>query len=72
SYGVVSAEEYEQIRADADQPFEAEEENLREDYDFTISETGKFTASYQARCKDCDFTFAFEHEEQIELRELVD
>lgn len=41
------------------------ERTMREDYEFSIDpETGVFTAQYLARCQECDFTFAFKHEQQ--------
>lgn len=71
SYGLVSAEEYEQLRGEAAKPLVLEA-TVRQDYEFYLRETGEFYAGFQARCNTCDFSFAFKHEEQLELRQLVD
>lgn len=66
AYGQVSSEEYEKLRRDAQVPVILED-TLREDYEFYFSETGEFSAEFQARCTECEFSFAFKYEEQVKV-----
>lgn len=40
-------------------------ETLREDYEFYMTRTGEFTATYQAHCTGCGFSHEFKHRERV-------
>ncbi len=47
-------------------PFSSIEDNMREDYELWINPaTRVFSVQYLARCQDCDFTFAFKHDQKV-------
>lgn len=63
SYGKVSADEYDRLKAELRATATAETKyELREDYSLGVQPDGKFSVSYHARCSACDFRFSFKHE----------
>jgi len=67
AYGKVSPEEYELLSKQAAVPLD-ENENLREDYEMWITDSGIFKTHYHAKCSECDFEFDFKHEEVAEVQ----
>ena len=64
AYGVLPVEEFDRLRAEAEQPVE-EDESVREDYGFYGFEEGKVVAVYEASCKTCGLSAKFRYEHPI-------
>lgn len=69
AYGRVSREEYERLRAVADEAMAktltARESTFREDYEIYGAETGTVTVSYSGKCTECGYGTSFESEHPI-------
>jgi hypothetical protein len=63
-YGKVSEDEYLKEIA---KPVKELEETLREDYECSIDENGRFHIFYRAGCQVCGFGKKFEIDEQLKL-----
>jgi hypothetical protein len=65
AYGVLPADEYEELRGQAAEPISPEDfRTLREDYEIGIFD-GTFSINYGSSCKTCGLSHEFKHEEQI-------
>lgn len=67
-YGVMPAAEYTQKAAEISERHASNitNENLREDYEYSVNGAGLFFAYYKCCC-DCGFSFTFKHEEAVPL-----
>ena len=65
SYGKVPAEEYERLRAEAEQA-RPTILGLREDYNLGINGHGVFYVNYNGECVECGFHYSYSHTEQVE------
>ncbi len=62
AYGVVPAEEYKQLFAEANVEVDEEDyRTFREDYEFYGAEDGTITASYSGHCQNCNLGVDFNH-----------
>ncbi len=63
AYGKVPAEEYERLRAEAQQPFDEDGfQTFREDYEIYGASEGTITVSYSGHCSKCNLGLDFKHE----------
>lgn len=73
SYGKVTIEEFEALvrnlrELEGRDPSEIPEKDftLREDYEIGTDESGTFGVNYRCSCKECGFSFKYNHDEQVE------
>ena len=62
-YGKVSEQEY--LAAIAKSNVEKRETNLREDFEISMDNNGKFSVTYSCRCKKCGFSYEFNFEKDL-------
>lgn len=67
SYGVVSAADYDDLKAACQR--RVTPENLAEYYELGVDRDGKFFVSYSCCCRECGFKHTFKHEEQTSLKD---
>ena len=67
SYGKVSVEEYEKLRAAASWERPAIL-GLREDYELGINQHGVFYVNYGGECVECGFRHSYAHTEDVEVK----
>jgi len=65
AYGVKSAEDYLQLRAEAEKPLDLGQ-TLREDYGIGVGMDGLFGVNYSARCTACGFAYEYKYEATAE------
>lgn len=66
AYGKVPVEEFDALRAEAEEPLHLENlQTFREDYEFYGAEDGVVTASYSGSCKTCGLSLSFKDEHPI-------
>ena len=70
-YGKITVDEYKRLLNELNNPVEPAL-TLREDYDIGTDDSGFFEVNYRCHCDRCNFGFAFNHSEQIDLLEKPD
>lgn len=70
SYGKVSASEYEDLKAAADELKNAPRgETLREDYEVWIDDEFVFHVSYGCSCEECGYEHSYRHEHSAPFKQ---
>ncbi len=75
SYGKIPVDDFNNLQQEHAQALSEGEffpENLREDYEFNLSDDGNFSVNYYAMCDKCNFKFSFHHTEAIKITESED
>ena len=69
TYGKVPSGEWLKKCKEIQSKFGELEESMREDYELSTNDQGRFYVSYCCSCSVCKFKFHFKHQEQINLED---